>query len=54
MILELIGIYAAYKVADKYNKRKENEAYWNYRSNKFRNRDTEDLIRELKYRIKKM
>lgn len=26
MMLELIGIYAAYKVADKYNKRKENEA----------------------------
>jgi len=38
MILELIGIYAAYKIADKVNKRKEKEMYLKY-CNRNKNED---------------
>lgn len=42
MLLELIGIYAAYKVADRYNKLKEREL------------DEEEELKDLEIQVRKL
>lgn len=51
MLLELIGIYAAYKIADRYNDLKEKEIV---EKTEFSNLEKQVKILELKKRIKEL